>query len=96
MKNEKKETKVENKQAEKINIPVRKMNYGQIKDMRAAELDPAFWKENSAAKNAELIDYIINKIYPDHDFREYEYDEIMDFAMKTYRATYGRADEIKN
>ena len=81
--------------AEEKTIPIRDMSRKQVKDLRAAGLDPAFTTLDTA-KTAELIDWIVDKIYPDVDLDSMPYYKVNILAMATYRQAMGGPEEIKN
>lgn len=76
-------------------VQVRDLDYAQVKQLRKAGLDPAFTTLDTT-KSAELIDWIIERVYADLDFKDVAFYKVADLAYKTYRQTMGGPEEIKN
>lgn len=76
-------------------IDIRVMSYKQIKALRKAGLDPAYFGVDGA-KSSEMVDYILENIYPEYDFDSCGYDEIFELGMATYRRCFGAPEETKN
>ena len=76
-------------------VQVRDLDYAQVKQLRKAGLDPAFTTLDTT-KSAELIDWIIERVYADLDFKGVAFYKVADLAYKTYRQAMGGPEEIKN
>ena len=79
----------------KTEIALRDMNRKHIKALRAAGLDPAFVEIN-AQVTADLVDWIIDNIYPDLNLDDMPYYEVMQLAMNTYTRAVKGPEVIKN
>jgi hypothetical protein len=80
-------------------IAVKSMTRRQVKELRAAGLDPAlFGGKKDPEKNAELVDWMIDNIYPElNGAEDMEYNKLVKLATDTYTYAYrGPVDEIKN
>lgn len=87
--NEIQDNKIENK------IEIKSMTRGQIKQLRAAGLDPAFG-EKDKENSAELVDWIIDHIYPELPADDLEYHILVKLATDTYTRAYRGPESIKN
>jgi len=81
--------------AEEQEITVRSMDRNQVKALRKAGLDPAFVVLD-AKKTAELIDWVLDNVYPDINFAGIPYYKGNILAMDTYRFTMNGPEEVKN
>lgn len=76
-------------------IAIRDMDRKQVKALREAGLDPAFVEMNGQ-KTADLIDWIIDHIYPDVELDGVPYYKITQLAMDTYRRAMSGPEAVKN
>jgi hypothetical protein len=76
----------------------RAMTRYEVKTLRGAGLDPAFWDEELTMKlNAEMVDWILDHVYQGHDFTNTPYSNCLELATMTYQLTYRMSeDEAKN
>lgn len=83
-----------------MDVKVRSMTKKEITELRKAGLDPAVQDNADDRKMArvsvEMVDYILEKVYPGHDFDNEPYDECVALATKTYRKSMGDEEEVKN
>ncbi len=72
----------------------RALTRSEIKALRAAGLDPAFIEGAiTMKKNAELVDWIMDKVYKDTDFSNIPYSACLELSTKTYQLTYRVTEE---
>ena len=80
--------------------PVRPLTRAEMKELRKQGLDPAILEISSrtvaAQKTAELVDWILETVYPDLNFDALPYPQTVAIAMSVYKATYGTEEEEKN
>jgi len=75
---------------------VKSMTRKQIKELRAAELDPAL-NGGGSDKNAELVDWIIDHVYSElNGADDMEYSALVKLATDTYTRAYRGPESIKN
>lgn len=83
------------------------MTRGQVKELKAAGLDPAFAPRmipgDSASeleqveRNDAMVDWILDNVYKGVDLSTFGNAELIVLARKTYEAAYGtEAKEVKN
>lgn len=79
------------------NLPeIKSMTYAQIKAMRKKNMDMTVNGADGINSTAELVDYIMETIYPDFDAANVPYHVIVKFAMNTFNMTYGGPEAVKN
>ena len=79
------------------NLPeIKAMTYAQIKAMRKKNMDVNLNGSDGIGNTADLVDYIMETIYPDFDACDVPYHVIVKFAMNTFNMTYGGPEAIKN
>ena len=81
----------------KYNLPeIKAMTYAQIKAMRKKNMDVNLSGADGIGTTADLVDYIMETIYPDFEACDVPYHVIVKFAMNTFNMTYGGPEAIKN
>lgn len=80
-----------------MDIEIKSMTRGQIRDLRKAGLDLALQETEDKTKNLDALEWIFDHVYPDLAKDDsIPYSEVIDVAAKTYAKTYGREIEVKN
>ncbi len=83
------------KEIKKEEFEIRDMDRDQIKSLRKAGVDPSF--VNMDSKNtAEFVDFILDNIYPDVDFKGVPFYKLSKLAFSTYRRAWSGPEEVKN
>lgn len=81
-----------------MDIKPRVMTRQEINGLREAGLDPTMRSDAAEREmskiSVEMIDYILDNIYPEHNFDNEPYNECAKLAADTYLMTMGRKDEI--
>ena len=71
----------------------RPLTRGEVKKLREANLDPAFHEDDLTMKvNAEMVDWILENIYPDFNFDNNPYSSCLKLATDVYQLTYSVID----
>jgi|LSQX01.3.fsa_nt_gb hypothetical protein len=82
-----------------LKVPaVRAMTRKQFRQMKEAGFDPLkVDQEEQASSTLDMFDWILDNIYPDHDFDEYPNGECMRLAADTFKLAMGQpTEEAKN
>lgn len=73
----------------------------EIRELRKKKLDPAMAPDNEdeltvKQRTADMVDFMIDTLFPDKSFRGVPYGRVLKFAMACYGETFGDPDEVKN
>ncbi|MBQ7418166.1 MAG: hypothetical protein IJV18_08825 [Acidaminococcaceae bacterium] len=81
-----------------MDVQIKSMTRGQIKELRKAGLDPArSEKELSAADVTDTMEWIFDNVYPELAGDDsIPYDEVIRIGAETYAKSMGEKREIKN
>lgn len=80
-----------------MEIKIKSMTRGQIKELRKAGFDLARLQEKDTAVSQDALDWIFDNVYPElANDDTIPYNEVVRVAVATYRKTYGSEEEIKN
>lgn len=77
-------------------VTIKYMDRNQIKELRKAGLDPAYNDAKDAKSTADMVDWILDNIYPGIDFSGVPYHKVMMLAANTYKKAMGGEEAIKN
>ncbi len=79
-----------------MDIEVRALTRGQVKELRKAGLDLVYLGKAEKNDMVELCEWILDNVYADVNTDDIPYDEALDLATATYKRTYGKEEASKN
>lgn len=98
---------IETPTLDEMGVVVRSLTRRQRRELRKANVDPALFKPSGDLESdgvarfemtEDMIDWILENVYADHDFDDVPNQECMKLAMDTYALALGRVpdDQLKN